>query len=166
MRRTRFEDSFDELWALAYKVAYRMTGSRPQAEDVAQATMERAFGQWRQVHGHSAPWVVRVATNLVLDLVRREDVASRHVARGVESPAADHQVDVRAELRSALAELPDRQRSVVVLRHLYGYSVEETAQTLGITGGSVKTHSHRAIAALRDALTPRMLTLIGEDVET
>jgi RNA polymerase sigma factor (sigma-70 family) len=164
MGRTSFEDYFPALWDLAYRVAYRMSGSREQAEDVAQTTLERAFKRWRSVSGYCEPWVVRVATNLSLDAHR----ASAHTSRGIELGSADAAVSdtfvvERLELREALAGLPERQRSVIVLRHLYDFSVAETAAVLGISRGSVKTHSHRALEALRGSMPDQKGMLLPKE---
>jgi RNA polymerase sigma factor (sigma-70 family) len=73
--------------------------------------------------------------------------------------AADTSEDDRSELVRALQQLPAMQRKVVVLRHWLDLSVEETARELGISTGTVKSHTSRALANL-DVL------LRAEDVET
>src|SRR4051812_3737333 len=119
-----FDESFDELAAVAYRVAYRLLGSRAEAEDVAQEALVRAYARWRRIRGHAEPWVARVATNLALDVLRRRsrrpeavltdgrDHSGRRDA-GESAVATD-----RLELGRLLAELPRRQREVVVLRYL------------------------------------------------
>ncbi len=164
MRQPTFEDTYPELWSVAYRVAYRITGSRESAEDIAQVTTERAFHRWRSVNRYANAWVARVATNQALDLVRRVRTADS-VAADLE-PRREHLdplVEERLALTGALLTLPERQRSVVALRFLYGYSVTDTAAALGISDGSVKTHSHRGLAAMRIALGHLANSVLGED---
>lgn len=141
-----FDDEFEELAALAYRTAYRILGSRPQSQDVAQDTMVKAYVRWRQVDGHARAWVCRVAANGALGVVRRR---SRHPA--TESPTATAGVEVadRLDLQRLLATLTRRQRDVVVLRYLADMSEADTASELGISVGTVKAHAHRALEILR-----------------
>jgi RNA polymerase sigma factor (sigma-70 family) len=72
----------------------------------------------------------------------------------VETPAREPlPVEERSALFEALHRLPPMQRKVVVLRHWLGLSVAETAAELGISEGTVKSHSHRALERLRDVLS-------------
>ena len=144
-----FDDEFDELAALAYRTAYRILGSRPQSEDVAQDTMVKAYVRWRKVHGHARPWVCRVAANGALDIVRRR--SRRHP---VDDPGVSHPAEVadRLDLQRLLSTLSRRQRDVVVLRYLADMSEADVADELGISVGTVKTHAHRAIGILREGI--------------
>ena len=65
-------------------------------------------------------------------------------------------VEDRSALVDALQQLPARQRAVVVLRHWLGLSVAETAAELGISEGTVKSHTSRGVAALQQALAPQV----------
>ena len=162
-----FDESFDELAALAYRVAYRLLGSRPEAEDVAQEALVRAYARWRRIRGHAEPWVARVATNLALDGLRRRS-RRPEAALAVDGGDGVHGTDARdrsgrrdaaestvatdrMELGRLLAELPRRQREVVVLRYLADRTEADTAAELGTSIGSVKQHAHRGLAALRAA---------------
>ena len=76
--------------------------------------------------------------------------ADRDVADGPGTP-----LEERDALITALQELPEQQRKVVVLRHWLGLSVRETAVELGINEGTVKSHSSRGLAALERFLEPQ-----------
>jgi RNA polymerase sigma-70 factor (sigma-E family) len=150
-----FDDAFDGLFRDAYRVAYRLLGSREDACDVAQEALARASLRWSRLTGRGdpAPWVVRVATNLALDRWRRRRTAASHpVAAGV--PVVDP-VDDRVDLHRALAALPRRQRDVVVLRYVADLPEAAVAHALGCSVGTVKTHASRGLAALRAALGER-----------
>jgi RNA polymerase sigma factor (sigma-70 family) len=145
-----FDERIDDLGALAYQVGYRILGNRGDAEDVAQETLARAFARWSTVHRHAEPWVVRVATNQALGLWRKRRPAGSADEIAVRSHASNS-VD-RIDLVRAIAALPRRQREVVALRFLADLPEREIAATLGCSIGSVKQHTHRAMASMRLAL--------------
>jgi RNA polymerase sigma-70 factor (sigma-E family) len=146
----RFEDRFDELARLAYRVAFRILGDREEARDLTQETLARAYSRWSRVDGHASGWVVRVATNLALDRTRRKArVRSAPPPRPAADPATAAE---RADLVQVLRDLPRRQREVVVLRYLADLPEAEVAAALGLSPGTVKSHASRGLAALRAAL--------------
>lgn len=163
--RTHFDDRFEVLGGLAYRVAYRLLGDREEAREVAQETLARAFARWRKVARYDEPWVVRVATNQALDRHRKRrpslPIDDRHRA-----PGPDHGdlVLQRRGLVECLRRLPRRQREVVVLRYLADLPEREVADLLQTTVGSVKQHAHRAIARLRADLVPAALVPEVDDV--
>jgi len=143
-----FEASFEPLRRLAYRVAYRLLGERSVAEDIAAETLARAYSRWSSVADHAEPWVVKVATNLTLDVGRhRAKEAGRRVH--IERVAPDPQIETRLDLQRALAALPRRQREVVALRFLGDFSEQATADALGIDVGTVKSHASRGLSRLR-----------------
>jgi RNA polymerase sigma factor (sigma-70 family) len=153
---TRFEDRFDELASIAYRVSFRLLGSRQDAEDLTQETLTRAYQRWRKVRGHAEPWVARVAANLALDAIRsgkRRPTVDAPDLDDRPSPETASPVD-RLDLVRGLQGLPRRQREVVVLRYLADLSEADAAAELGISVGSVKKHASRGIAALRLSQQP------------
>jgi RNA polymerase sigma-70 factor (sigma-E family) len=151
-----FEEAFPVLVRDAYRVAYRLLGDRADAEDVAQEACARAYSRWSSVRDHAEPWCVRVASNLALDRLRgrsrslRRDTALANV--GDVTPAFSGVSADRVDLVKALAALPRRQRETVVLRYLGDLTEAQTADVLGCSVGSVKTHSSRGLAKLREVM--------------
>ena len=148
-----FEEVFPVLIRDAYRVAYRLLGDRGEAEDVAQEACARAYSRWSTVRDHAEPWCVRVASNLALDALRARTRAIRRNERlktndSTTAPA----VDERLDLYAALSRLPRRQRETVVLRYLGDLSEAQTADLIGCSVGSVKTHASRGLAALKEVL--------------
>ena len=147
-----FEEAFDRLYPRAFRLARRIVGDATSAEDVAAEALARAYSQWPRVSSlpHCDGWVLRVATNLAIDHVRR------HPPRFQPAEAADAEelLTLRMALAAALVSLPRRQRQAVTLRYLGELSEAEVAVALGISSGSVKTHVHRGLAALRRRLGP------------
>lgn len=152
--RAGFDDQFGGLLALAYRVAYRILGDRDEAHDIASETLARAYARWDRLADDAHPWVATVAGRAAIDVIRRRTTARRYLLRAVHEPAREEQSELRLDLQKALLALPVRQREVVVLRHLADRSEQETARALGLSAGTVKSHSSRGLAALRAALTP------------
>lgn len=143
-----FEEAFPALFAAAYRVAVRVLDDRMEAEDVAAEATARALDRWRRVSQmtSSTGWVIRVASNLATDVLRRRP---RVELAPAEPPSVVEDPDTRLDVRQMLAVLPRRQRDVVALRFLVDMSEEEIAEVLGISAGSVKQHTSRALHRLR-----------------
>ena len=142
-----FDAAFRDLFPKARGVAARIVHDRATAEDVAADALSRAYVRWEQVRllPHRDAWVLRVAHNLAVNVVRRRPV----VIRGPDATALEDEVARHLALAAALATLPHRQRQVVVLRHFAGMSELEIGRWLGVTHGTVKTHLRRGQSALR-----------------
>jgi RNA polymerase sigma-70 factor (sigma-E family) len=149
-----FEEVFPVLVRDAYRVAYRLLGDRTEAEDVAQEACARTYSRWATVKDHAEPWCVRVASNLALDLLRARTRAVRRNERlKTNNTIVTPQIDERLDLYAALEKLPRRQRETVVLRYLGDLSEAQTADLIGCSVGSVKTHASRGLAALKEVIT-------------
>lgn len=142
-----FVAAFDDLYRLAFRLAARITGDGPASEDVAAEALARAYARWDGIVDlpYRDAWVMRVASNLAIDVVRRRrDLRVIPLAHEFEDATA-----LRLAVAAALAALPRRQREAVVLRYLAGYGVDEVAAALALSPNSVKTHLGRAAATLR-----------------
>lgn len=149
-REDSFDAAFERLRRRAYTVAYRLLGNDADAQEVAAEALARAYGRWRSVRDHAEPWVVTVATNLALDRGRRAGRALRHRAEIAVPPGTiDPYAEERLDLQQALRALPQRQREVVALRFLADMSVEDVAAVLGLSVGTVKSHTSRGLQRLR-----------------
>ena len=143
--------------------AYRVLGDRAEAEDVAQEALIRLWKQasdWRQGEAKVTTWLYRVVANLCTDRLRK----SRGVALDAipepeddsESPAeAMQQKSRQTALKEALADLPDRQRQAVVLRHIEGLSNPEIAEIMEIGVEAVESLTARGKRALAKILAAR-----------
>lgn len=141
-----FEETAAEVYGVSYRVAYRLTGRRVDAEDVAQEVAARACLRWPTIEGYAEAWAARAASNLVIDQLRRDHRRRRSLSL-VEQ--VDSSVSERLDLVRALQDLPRRQRDVLVLRYLADLPEAMVAARLGCSVGAVKQHAHRALAALR-----------------
>jgi RNA polymerase sigma-70 factor (ECF subfamily) len=147
--RTFLADRYPRLVAGVALVA----GSRAAAEDAVQEALARAWERTdRGEHIESLPaWITRVAVNLSKSRLRRIRAEVRARER-VGHAAAPLDLEVRLDVEHALAALPRRQREVTVLRYYLGLDVKETAATLEVSPGTVKTCLFRARRALATAL--------------
>lgn len=149
-----FVECFDELLEIALRLAARLVGPGPEAEDAAAETMVRALLHWRRIGDEPwrTAWIVRVATNVSLDLLRRSSrQASYRVTQGL---GVEESVVMRQALVAALARLPGRQRQAIAMRYLGDQSEADVASALGISPVTVRTHLRRGLTALRLSLGP------------
>jgi len=145
----------------AFAVAYRVLGHREDAEDVVQEAFLAALANIRSfdTSRRFGPWLHRIVVTRGLnfrkarsrrtaDVLRDADVAS---AAPGPAAAADH-AGLQAAVVAALQRLPERQRMVVQLFELDGFSGAEIATMLGISPGTVRWYLHEARQALRGML--------------
>lgn len=167
------EDAFDVLvrrhQGRVYAVAYRMTGNREDALDVAQEVflkVHRKVHTWRPRAGF-LPWLMRLATNQSIDALRRrkrhrhapleEAWQQREGQAPVEphTPGTGEQVaahEIGERVQRALDVLSPSQRAVFVMRHYEGLQLADIAEALGCTTGSVKVHLFRATKKMQQEL--------------
>lgn len=131
-------------------------GSRWVAEDLAQEALARALADWDRVRSQRYPsnYVYRIAVRLAASNVRRRRSERRalqrlRLRRPTAEPGTDFDEANETDLLRHLESLTRREREVVSLRFGADLSVQATAEALGITEGTVKTLSHRAMAKLR-----------------
>jgi RNA polymerase sigma-70 factor (ECF subfamily) len=130
-----------------------------EAEDVTQhvfAKLMTVLPKYEQRGVPFSAWIMRVARNVAVDYLRsRRAVPSEDVRDDDQSDEQGSGWERSLDLRSALAELPEDQREVIVLRHVVGLSPGEIAGRLGKTEPSIHGLHHRGRAALRAALNER-----------
>lgn len=145
-----FDEAFRALYPQARSVALRILGSVPDAEDAAAEGFARALVDWRRVGGlaYRDAWILRVTTNVAIDVARRRRRAEPDPVVG---PDGDDAAVLRVTLVAALAELPARQREAIVLRHLVGLPEREVAAALGVSSNTVKKHLQRGMERLRSS---------------
>ncbi len=144
------------------RTAYLLCGDWHRAEDLAQQALVKLYLAWPKVGGHGGEdaYVRRILVNTHVDDWRwRRRRPETPVERHDDSAGpGSRSVEDRDALRSALAGLPEGQRKVVVLRYWLDLSVDEVARDLGISTGTVKSQSARALDRLRVALAGTRIT--------
>jgi RNA polymerase sigma-70 factor (ECF subfamily) len=149
-----------------YRLAFRLSGNRADAEDLTQETFVRVFRSLAEyTPGTFEGWLHRITTNLFLDMVRRrqrirfdalpEDAGDRLASREAGPERTYEEMNLDPEVQRALDDLPADFRVAVVLCDLEQLSYEEIAATLGIKVGTVRSRIHRGRVLLRQALAHR-----------
>jgi RNA polymerase sigma-70 factor (ECF subfamily) len=146
-----FDEAFESLYPQARSLARRLLPSLSDAEDAASEALARTLVRWDRVGAlpYRTAWVLRVTTNVALDMLRRNRASAVDGERLRGADDLNSGVDDRVLVVSLISTLPRRQQQVLVLRHVAGLSEEETAQALGISRNSVKTHAQRGVRAAR-----------------
>lgn len=129
--------------------AWMLTGDPAGAEDLVQETLERVYVRWGRLRGDNpVAYARRVLVNLHTDRWRK---TRREVLAGTTPELVARSADPtdRVSLVAALQQLPTRERECVVLRHYLDLSERETATTLGVSVGTVKSSTSRGLAGLR-----------------
>ncbi len=142
-----------------YALAFRLVGDRYEAEDVVQEAylrMFRGLAGFRE-EARFETWMHRIVVNTALNDLRRRGRFGEVLRDEVLDVPVPDQAEQRAVDRDALerglAVLPPGQRTVLVLKDVYGLSCREIGQELGIEEGAVKVRLHRARKRLRELLS-------------
>jgi RNA polymerase sigma-70 factor (ECF subfamily) len=158
-------------------VARRILGNEDDAHDAVQDAFVSAFTALDSFAGLSrlSTWLHRIAVNAALARLRRrrakpersiDDFLPKFLSDGHQAdPAVEwrepalsilQREETRSLVRNGIDQLPERYRTVLLLRDIEGLETEETARLLGVPAGVVKTRLHRARQALRSLLDPHL----------
>ena len=158
--------AFDQLvtrhMRRAFGVAYRLLGQREDAEDLVQEAFMVALQRIDTFEAGRpfGPWFFRILVNRGLNarkarsLRTTEEIPDSAAAGGASPEREAERTELREGIRAALDELPERQRTVVQLFELEGFSGPEIAAILEISDATVRWHLHEARRALRRVLAP------------
>lgn len=154
-----------------YQVCYRMLNNKQESEDIAQEAFIRAyinlhtFDQKRKF----STWIYRIATNLCIDRIRKKkpdyyldaevagtdglDMYSK-IASTEQLPEQQlEQMELQERIQYEISRLPEKYRSVIVLKYIEELSLQDISEILDMPLGTVKTRIHRGREALRKQLT-------------
>jgi RNA polymerase sigma-70 factor (ECF subfamily) len=139
------------------RTAYLLTGDRGRAEDLLQAALTKTYLAWHRIRDRGAleSYVRRTMVTTSSSWWRRRSSRERPTAVLPERPAPDDLAEEyaeRDELWHLLRRLSAKQRAVLVLRFYEDMSEAQVAETLGLSPGTVKSHTSRALAAMRSQL--------------
>lgn len=169
LRNAAFREFVQTHSQRVYALAYKLSGNSDDADDLTQEVFVRAVEALRQFSGTSslATWLHRITLNLHIDFTRSgryqysaawddardNDATETWTTNASPLPdASTHAAFQQEHFQRALSMLSAQQRTVVVLRFMHEYSLEEIAQELGVSVGTIKTLVFRAVRSLREAL--------------
>jgi RNA polymerase sigma-70 factor (ECF subfamily) len=176
--KKRDEQAFNEIVRLyrdkVFSVVYRMIGSRPEAEDIAQDVFITVFKTVDTFRGESKfqTWLLRIAANQCKNRIKylaRRPTDANGLGEAGEVAAADHAgppvtghiegpdtlmeaAEIEALMQRAIGELPEDQRLLVVLRDVEELSYEEIGEITALPEGTIKSRLHRARMAIKEEL--------------
>jgi len=141
----------------AYLVARAIVTVHEDAEDAVQEGFVRAWSAIERFDPSQgfAAWLNRIVANAALDMIRRRKVRStEELSDALQSPFRDpaQDAELKSRLAHALAQLPERARSVIVLHDIEGFTHVEIGEMLGIPGGTARSDLHHARQKLRALL--------------
>lgn len=153
-----------------YRLAYRMTGSAQDAEDVVQETFLKAYRQLGRFESRAnfSTWLHRIAVNCSIDLIRaRPHREAGHDGSDLDQLGTDDQgqrqvsperlmlsTEVQDRVAGAMSSLSAMERAAFALRHFEGQSIEEISRALGLKTNATKHSIFRAVKKMRVALEP------------
>lgn len=144
------ETEMPRLLALAYSVLH----DRDLAADAVQDTMEQALRSWSALRepDRRAAWLSTICVRQALRRARARRRLSLLPWPLRRSEPANEAATHDADLARALRRLTDKQRAVIGLHYVYGYTLDETAAAMKCRPGTARSHLHRALLNLREAL--------------
>lgn len=160
------DEEFVELvhaaWPALYRTAVLLVRDHALAEDLVQTALARTYSHWHRIRdtGAAHAYARRTLVNAATSTFRRRSFRSERPTGDLPEPAVGRPEtgpDDRIDILAALARLTPKQRAVVVLRFYDDLSVQDTADALGVSTGTVKSQTSVALARLR--------VLLGDEVD-
>jgi len=161
-RKTQFSMMLRAKYERVYRFAFHLTKDEHAAMELTQETFRAALESWASFDGRcaAATWLHAIAYRKFLDGQRAfavRDRVHREMAAGLHGDGTDGSstvvaVDTRLDLQSAVDQLDEPQRTIIVLRYPQGLSVDETAEVTGQPSGTVKWRTQTALKELRRIL--------------
>ncbi len=156
--RSAFDELVDRYQGALFHATYSITGSTDDAMDVTQSAFLNAFEKLRTFDptGKFFSWLYRIAVNQALNLVRRRrpvvDLDEDLPARGLDPERAADGAETNRHLHRALMALDPEPRTLVILKHVEGFSYREIGELLTTPEKTVKSRLFTARRRLRELL--------------
>lgn len=150
-----FTKLFSEVSEEVYRVAYIYVKNSDDARDVVQETAYRCFKGIKSLRDVSLfrTWAVKTAINCSLDILKSRKrtlpIEECTVLPAADSPSPERAAIAAATLDQIMNKMNEREKSVIILRHLYGLSLEEIAKTLKIPLSTAKSTLYRAAEKIK-----------------
>ena len=151
----RIDEAYDNYADMLYRLALTYMQNPDDAEDAVQDVFLKYMtaAPFLRDDEHERAWLIRVTVNRCCDLLRRRKIRSHVSLDEIVEMAAESAEPEVSDLMHTLSKIPEKNRGAIVLHHLEGFSVEETAKMLGISVSAVKMRLARGREALKDLLS-------------
>ncbi|UAL30139.1 SigE family RNA polymerase sigma factor [Nocardioides rotundus] len=146
---TVFEEFVAARSTALLRTAYLLTRDHGQAEDLLQTALTKAYLAWQRIDGDPEPYVRRILVTTYASWWRRKWNGEMPTEELPEEGRQNDRIGEDGDLWAAMGRLPRRQRAVVVLRYFEDLTEAQTADLLGISVGTVKSQTSKALAKLR-----------------
>lgn len=177
-----FEQLIRQYQRMAYNVAYRMMGNEEDAKDMTQEALVKVFKKLKsfRMDASFSTWLYRIVMNTCKDEMRKKKMSTISIDQSIETE--DSQVYFELEekglgpeekllqketqnlVHSALQEIPEDNRMVLILRDIKNLTYDEISEVLNIPKGTVKSRINRGRLALKDVLKARGYNINGKEV--
>lgn len=148
-----------ENYEIVFKYLIKFTLNKNIAEDMTQETMVKAIEKFSLYNSQKAKfstWLISIAQNIYIDYLRKIKREKKYIEEDclkleMREPFDEHD-DSWDRVMDVLAQLPEESRFPLILKHYYGYSLEEIASLMSIPLGTVKSRIHNAVKTVRKEL--------------
>lgn len=168
--RRAFAELVDLYKDKIYHLAYRMLGNKQEAEDIVQETFLRLYSNLHRYDDTQkfSTWIFRIGTNLCIDRLRKRKLTYSLDAEVTDGEGNDYYAmmssdeytpekqvivsETQRHIRKVIDNMPDKYKSIIVLRYLQDLSLQEISDVLGLPITTIKTRLHRGREYLRKKL--------------
>lgn len=156
-----FHKLYNEYYSGLVDFAHKLTGNRPEAEDITLQTFAKLYEQPPQLASlvHLRRWLFLTVRNASLNYLKKSRNAQVHEPdvrdtyyQHASLDAVMTEDELIRRLYAAILELPEQRRRIFILTYLEGYKAREIAAMLGISENTVNTQKRRALVGLRNSL--------------
>lgn len=153
-----FRQLVEHYQRYAYSVAFRMLGSKTEAEDVVQECFVKV---WRKLGSFDmekkfSTWLFKIITNACIDFIRKQGgngLTTDFIHTSIQHPDPFASRDLVEKVHQLTLHLPEKQRAVFVLIDLEGFENQEAAEMLGVPTDNIKSNLYQARRTIRNQLT-------------
>ena len=166
-----FERLIEKYQIVAFNIAYRMIGNKEDASDIAQEALIKVFKSLKSFRGDSSfsTWFYKIVTNKCIDAIRKmKKVKTYSLDKEFETDNGNYSIEVgdnrylpdklyeikekRELVHSALKRIPEKYRTVLILRDIQGFTYEEISRIIDNPLGTVKSRINRGRLLLKEIL--------------
>ncbi len=156
---------YRENYKMIFSLAFKITGSKEDAEEILQETFLKAIKKINkfnlQENGSLKSWLLKICSNLSIDYLRKRRIKNIFLMNIFRSEKANYyssrEINDNANLKEsfeyAISKLSPKQRIAFILKHLEGYSLKEISKIMGVSENTTKEHLKRSVTKIKKYLS-------------